>query len=79
MIGQSVSGLALGSCVIMMLYYDTLERDLGTNEDVFPAKPASNFADRALDVTRCRTIFTSRSLQSRWIVPHDRNALTKKG
>jgi hypothetical protein len=62
-----------------MRNYDALERDLGTNEDVFPAKPASNFADRALDVTRCRTIFTSRSLQSRWIVPHDRNALTKRG
>jgi hypothetical protein len=62
-----------------MRNYDDLERDLGTNEDVFPAKPASNFADRALDVTRCRTIFTSRSLQSRWIVPHDRNAVTKKG
>jgi uncharacterized protein (DUF427 family) len=32
----------------------------------------------ALDVTRCRTIFTFRSLQSRWIVPHDHIGLTKR-
>jgi hypothetical protein len=28
-----------------MRNYEAFERDLGTSEDVFPAKPGSNFAD----------------------------------
>lgn len=60
----------------IMRNYGAPERDLGTNEDVFPAKPGSDFADAALDVTRGRTIFSFRSLQSRWIVANDHNGLT---
>jgi uncharacterized protein (DUF427 family) len=40
--------------------------------------PGGKFADHALDVGYRRTIFTFRSLQSRWIVLHDRSGLTKR-
>jgi hypothetical protein len=41
----------------IMRNYDALQRDLGTNETFSRQNRRSNFADRALDVRRYRTIF----------------------
>ena len=74
MMRQSVSGLAIR----ILRNYDAPQRDLGTDEVVLPAKPGPNLLNRGLDVTRRRTIFSFRSLQSRWIAPNDHNGLTKR-
>src|ERR1700722_18387086 len=43
----------------IMRNYEALERDLGTNEDVFPAKPGSNFCRPALWMSRSIVLYLS--------------------
>jgi hypothetical protein len=53
------------------------DRDPAKNQDLCPAKPEGRFADHALDVTFCRTIFPNQALQSPRRRNCDHNGLKK--